>query len=126
MKTSEMKQWLVDEIGFVPVDDEDGVEFYYTAMHDHGFGLYDTDDYAWLNTILRYDIGVEAASAIINWCFDNYDTSVQDAFDVNAKEELIAACDEMGLEIDFSHWLEEDPGAYEYGFKTNEFKEVDV
>lgn len=125
MKTSEMKQWLVDEIGFVPVDDEDGVEFYYTAMHDYNMGLCDADDYAWLNTLLRYDIGADEALEIIDWFYVNEDITVQDAIDVNSKEELMAVCEELGLKIDFSHWLEEDPVAYEYGFKADEFREVD-
>ena len=125
MRTSEMKQWLVDEIGFVPVDDEDGIKFYYTAMHDYNMGLCDADDYGWLNTLLRYDVGAERALAIIDWFYVNEDVTVQDAIDVNSVRTLMDVCKELGLEIDFSHWVKEEPKYFEYGFKADEFTEVE-
>ncbi len=27
-------EWIISEIGFLPVDDDCGVDFYYKAMHD--------------------------------------------------------------------------------------------
>ena len=109
--------WLIDEIGYLPVSDEDGINFYYKGMHDFGFGLYDTDDYAWLNTLLRYDIGGENATEIIRWYYKNMDMTVQDAVRIEDRDEFYGVCQRLGLDIDFSHWPEIEPEYIEYGFE---------
>lgn len=113
----EKVDWLMKEIGYLPVDDEDGIDFYYKGMHDFGLGLYDTDDYAWLNTLLRYDIGGENAKAIIDWYYVNEDTTVQEAIDVEHKDELAEVADKLGITLDFSNWPDEDPEYLECGFE---------
>lgn len=116
-------EWIEKEIGFLPVDGEEGIDFYYKAMHDHDMGLYDADDYAWLNTLLRYDIGAERALSIIRWYYENLDATVQDMVDHDQKETLKNICEsELGLNLDFSHWPEKEPIFLEYGFKADEFK----
>jgi hypothetical protein len=109
--------WLIDEIGYLPVSDEDGINFYYKGMHDFGLGLHDTDDYAWLNTLLRYDIGGENATEIIRWYYANMDMTVQDAVRIEDRDELYGVCQRLGLDIDFSQWPETEPEYIEYGFE---------
>ena len=113
----EKVEWLMNEIGYLPVDDEAGIEFYYKGMHDFGLGLYDTDDYAWLNTLLRYDIGGENARLIIDWYYVNEDTTVQEAINIDGKEELAEIAEKLGIHLDFSNWMTEEPMALEYGFE---------
>lgn len=113
----EKVDWIMKEIGYLPADDEAGIDFYYKGMHDFGLGLYDTDDYAWLNTLLGYDIGGENAKAIIDWYYVNEDTTVQEAIDVERKDELVEVADKLGIVLDFSNWPDKDPEYLEYGFE---------
>ena len=75
---NEKINYLINEIGFLPVweDDVEWIDFYYTCMHDYGFSLYDTDEYANLNQILGYDIGAKAAQKISNYYYVNENISV--------------------------------------------------
>lgn len=70
--------YLINEIGFLPVweDDVEWIDFYYTCMHDYGFSLYDTDEYVNLNQILGYDIGAKAAQKISDYYYVNENISV--------------------------------------------------
>ena len=69
---NEKINYLINEIGFLPV----WIDFYYACMHDYGFSLYDTDEYANLNQILGYDIGAKAAQKISNYYYVNENISV--------------------------------------------------
>lgn len=114
---NEMKEWIIKEIGFLPVDDEDGVEFYYTAMHDYDMGLTDADDYAWLNTLFGYDICADHALEIIRWYYENLDTTIQDAVSIDQMETLRNICEmELGFHLDFSNWPTEEPKYFRYDF----------
>lgn len=118
MTMKEKMEWLTKEIGFVPVDDGCGVNFYYKAMHDYGMNLCDADDWAWLNTLFRYDIGAERALAITTWYYENEDCTASEAVDVTQKETLRNICEwELGYHLDFSHWPDKEPEALQYGFK---------
>ena len=115
MTVEQKADWIENEIGFIPVDKEAAVEFYYKAMHDYDMALMDADDYAWLNTLFRYDIGADRALEIIKWF---YEQTVVDAVSVNQKETLENICRfELGLHLDFSHWPDKEPKIFEYGFK---------
>ena len=118
--------WLTIEFGreFTEWMDKDAVNHYYISCHDYDMGVTDADDYAWLNTLLRYDIGAERALEIIRWYYENLCSTVQDAVDINQKENLKVICEfELGLNLDFSHWPKTEPQYLEYGFKTDEFKD---
>ena len=113
------KEWLEKQVGLfdIPADDEDIINFYYMATHDHGMSLCDADDYAWLNTLFRYDIGADRAKMIIRWYYEKEDVSVQDAVSFAQKEALEHICtSELGLHLDFSHWPDTEPKAIQYGF----------
>ena len=115
------REWLVKELGeswvTEQIDFPEGIDHYYKGMHDYGMGVTDCDDWAWLNTLFRYDIGAENAKKIIGWYYENEDTTVQDAVSVEKSEELWYVCDiELGIHLDFSHWPKEEPTALEYGF----------
>lgn len=109
----EKSDWIQSEIGYLPVDEEKGINFYYRAMHDHDMGITDADDYCWLNTLFQYDIGDENALQIINWYYDRRDMTVQDAVGVNEKEELKGVCEELGLNLWFDSFRTEEPKAFE-------------
>lgn len=87
---NEKVNYLINEIGFLPVweDDVDGIDFYYTCIHDYGFGLYDTDEYANLNQILGYDIGAKAAQKISDYYYANENISVLE-LDTKDRDELV-------------------------------------
>jgi len=105
-------------IGFLPVDSDEGIDHYHKSIFFYDMGLTDADDYAWLNTLFRYDIGAERAKAIINWYYENLDTTVQDAVSVDQKETLKNICEmELGFHLDFTHWPKYEPEYLEYGFK---------
>ena len=91
MMTSAKVNYLINEIGFLPVweDDVEAIDFYYTCMHDYGFSLYDTDEYANLNQIFGYDIGAESARRISNWYYANENISVLE-LGKNDRDELLA------------------------------------
>lgn len=109
--------WLQEKIGFVPVDIDDykAVDFYYRAMHDYDFGLIDADSYAYLNTLLGYDIGIESARKLIIWFYENNDSTVEDAITVEDKGTVQNICElELGLDLDFSKFATEEPECYQF------------
>ena len=118
--------WLAKEFGrsFAESikDNPEVIIHYYKACHDYNMGMSDADDYAWLNTLFRYDIGAERALDIIRWYYENYDSTLQDSITVNSRETLKSICEmELGLNLDFSHWPKTEPKCFEYGFKADEF-----
>lgn len=111
---TEQRHWLLHEIGFVPVETETGIRFYYDAMHDHDFGLGDADDYAWLNTLLGYDIGAENAKQIIRWCYEEVDSTVYGTITFDDKGTLKNICEfELDIKLDFSHWAAVEPEVFD-------------
>ena len=110
MTTNEKENWIRKEIGFIPVESPDGIDFYYRAMHDYEFGLCDADDYAWLNTLFGYDIGIENAAKIITWFYMERDTTVQEVVGAKEKDTLRNICElEIGIMLDFSKFATEEP-----------------
>ena len=116
MKLEEKRNYLIEQFGYCPVDDDAGIEFYYKAIHDYDFGLIDADDYAWLNTLLQYDIGADNAFQIIYWYYKNFDSTVQESIHANNRSELEMVCSELEIYLNFSNWVEEEPKWFKYGF----------
>lgn len=127
MTISEKRDWINEKTQLNVPEDEEIVQFYYKAVHDHAMLPHEADDYAYLNTMFRYDIGAEAAKAIIGWYYNNQDTTVQDAVTAEGKGTLENICQlELGLHLDFSHFAQEEQEWLEYGFAPyfDEGKEV--
>ena len=120
----QMEEWLKRQLGNAPTNDQEGIIFYYRAMHDYDMGVMDADDYAWLNTLFRYDIGAERALDIIRWYYEKEDATVMDSVSIDTKETLKTICeDELGLHLDFSHWPKTEPKYIEFGFEMDSFRD---
>ena len=121
-KTFEEKlNWLTYTFGHSFTDQIDdnpeAINHYYKATRDYDMGISDADDWAWLNTLIRYDIGAYHASGIIDWLYTNEDATVMDVINVNSRDKLEDICRELGYHLNFNHWVEKEPGALEFGFK---------
>lgn len=97
-------EWLRKEIGDDIIDDasDTTIEFYYMAMHDHNLDLSDADRYGWLNTLFGYDIGVNAALAIIN----KYYLEDKDVMEIDERneDELRNYANELKLDLNFDYF----------------------
>ena len=92
---------------------DDATNFFYRAMHDNEMGFYDTDAYAWLNTLFGYDIGILNAKSIIGWLYENDQDALE--FTADSKESLKSICEyELDLKLDFTRWACETPIAIRY------------
>lgn len=92
--------------------DDKAYDFYYMAMHDNGMDLYDADDYAWICTLINYDIGADRAKEILKWLYENDQTAM--SFTAESIPTLKNICEELDLKIDFSKALTETPDAIHY------------
>ena len=109
------RQWLKESGSWSVLSGlgDEAYDFYYMAMHDNGMHLYDADDYAWLNTLIGYDIGADNAKAIIRWLYENDQSAM--SFEAEDIETLKSICEmELGLRIDFSRAAKETPRAIAY------------
>ena len=98
-------------------DNREAIDHYYKATHDYDMGITDADDWAWLNTLFRYDIGADHANGIIEWFYENEEATVMDCVNVDEKKLLQNICETLGFHLDFSHWPDKEPKALEFGFK---------
>ena len=88
--------------------------FYYRCMMaDMHYS--DVDRYAILNTMFNYDIGMDNARAIDGWMYEHdeeiYELNPADADD---KALVALAVAELGLNLDFSNWLNEMYTEYKF------------
>ena len=117
MGTQEKAEWIRKEIGILPAEDEKAIVHYYAAMHDFGMGLTDADDYAWLNTLLGYNIGPDYAFGIIRYLYETHDTTAQEAINAGSKAMLEEICQALGYKSDVSQWPEADPECIRYDWE---------
>ena len=87
--------------------------FYYRCMTD-GMDYFDADRYATLNTLFDYDIGVDNAKAIDHWMYEHDEEIFDLNCNKNSKAMVSLAVAELGLDIDFSGWIEEDYEEYSF------------
>lgn len=115
-KTIEEKvDWLNQKLGDIFSIDCSSkcIDFYYKYISE-GLALADVDKYAMLNTLFGYDIGKENALKLCEILWENIIEIVELGIDDNSKQHVIDACNELGLELDFSKWRTEDIVDYEY------------
>ena len=90
-------------------------EHTYRAMRDYGMDVYDSEKWAWLNTLFGYDIGAERASDFITW----YDENGMDVLELTAEEKEgirnIAEL-ELGLHLNFAAFATETPDEISYSW----------
>ena len=85
--------------------------FYYRCMKADMHYL-NADEYAILNTLLNYDIGIDNYWAIAEW-MDEHDYNIFD-LDYTNKSLVSLAVAELGLNLDFSKWISENYKEYKF------------
>lgn len=110
----EMRDWLNANSGTQFEESEDGenIVFYYTALHNMGLSLLDTDEWVWLNTLFGYNIGWNNAKEIINFIYED-DGEVLD-WTYKNKDEAMEINKTLNLSLDFSKWATEEPKICKY------------
>lgn len=114
LTTEEKIEALNSKIGydyFLPCMGEKCIDFYYKHLNED-FSLIDIDGYANLNTLFGYDIGIEAMLQLTGYFYERGTEIIE--FDIDSKQELLDACKELGLNLDFSKWRIEKFDVYEY------------
>lgn len=92
--------------------DDAGYAFYYRCM-EH-MSLLDADEYAQLNTLIGYDIGLDAAKKISSFlCEKDIDVMDMNSGDED-REEVRKAVEALGLDIRLDKWLERPMTGYAY------------
>ncbi len=93
--------------------------FYYRCMKAD-MHCSDADRYAILNTMFGYDIGMDNAEKIDSWMYEHdeeiYELSYRDI------ELVKQAVTEIGLNLDFSKWIQEDYSKYKFFEEVNKRK----
>ena len=94
--------------------DEEGYKFYYKCIYQNQMSVLDTDEYATLNTLIGYDIGMENAMKISGYLWEN-DIGVLDLTgDGQSKKDVQKAVDALNLNIDLSKWKNAEYITFEY------------
>lgn len=79
--------------------------FYYRCMENDMHYL-NADEYAILNTLFNYDIGIDNYWAITEWMDENG----KNIFDLTCKDKslILSAATELGLNLCFNNWNENE------------------
>lgn len=116
--TREMKDFVNCRLGYSEdyLADE-GYAFYYHCMFTHKLSAFDADEYATLNTLIGYDIGVDAAMRISSYLYER-DISILDLNENEEdKQEVQKAIDAYQLNISLDKWSNDKKPYYEYHFE---------
>ena len=117
--TREIKDFVNQRLGYSGdyLDDE-GYAFYYHCMHDHKLSSFDADEYAMLNTLIGYDIGIDAALEISSYLYER-DISILDLSEKEDKPVVREAIDACSLSITLDKWTNDRKPCYEYHFEED-------
>jgi hypothetical protein len=116
--TQEIKDFVNKRLGYGGdyLDDE-GYAFYYHCMFTHNLSSFDADEYAMLNTLIGYDIGVDAAMKISSYLYER-DISILDLSENEEDERVVQeAIDALQLNIALDKWSYTKIPYYEYHFE---------
>lgn len=123
MTKQEKVTWLNKQCGpdYFSIED-DYVDFYYETMHGFGVSIGDADRYAWLGTLLGYDIGYIKAAQIDSWYYENGLEVME--IGLNDLETLRNVCEsELGFYISLENKPDEEPKYITYDwYKKYEYK----
>lgn len=88
--------------------------FYYRCANA-GMHYADADRYAILNTLFNYDIGIDNARAIDGWMYEHNEEIYELLATSKEDKAMVAlAVAELGLNLDFSGWIEKDYEEYKF------------
>ena len=114
--TDELKEEVITYMEGLYDDDcqaEDGFFLFFKRCKDAGIDYGDADAYAWLNTLIGYDIGLENAKAIDCHIFNEYNLAISELNNKDYYKNLVkSVCYDLKLELDFSKWAKEEPKHY--------------
>ena len=103
------EDWLTDE----------GYAFYHRCLFEHKLSLLDADEYAMLNTLIGYDIGVDNAMKISNYLWERDIETLELSVLEEDKQNVKEAIEALHLNVDLSNWKNDELEAYEY-YETEE------
>lgn len=119
MQVEEKRKQIMNYYGTkIMCEEENGVNFYYRCMK-LGLSLLDADEYAILNTLLGYDIGLENAQIINGYLWENNIETIELQANDISKKYIEQAVKESGVTIDFTKWRTQPYTVYEYFEKSN-------
>ena len=96
-------------------DIPDELYVFYYKCKQAGMHYADADRYAILNTLFNYDIGMENARMIDKWMYEHDEEIYElNATDSDDKSKVALAVVELGLNLDFSNWIQEDYTEYKF------------
>ena len=84
--------------------DDAGYAFYYRCLYEEYISLLDADDYAVLNTLIGYDIGLSAAMDITGYLWENEIDTKELVNSDEDKELIIKAITDLQLDINLDKW----------------------
>lgn len=83
---------------------DEGYEFYHRCLFEHKLHLIDADEYAILNTLIGYDIGVDDAMKITAYLWEHDIERLELTGNDEDKAEVQKAIDALGLDISLDKW----------------------
>lgn len=95
------------------LDDEE-YAFYYRCLINNKMSLLDADEYATLNTLIGYDIGVDNAMKISAYLWDREIETLELPEYEESKQDVKAAIETLRLNVDLSNWKNDKFEGYEY------------
>ena len=98
------KDWLEDK----------GYAFYYRCLFNYKMSLLDADEYATLNTLIGYDIGVDNAMKISAYLWDREIETLELPEYEESKQDVKAAVEALHLDVDLLNWKSDKFEGYEY------------
>lgn len=114
MELEEKRTQIMKHYGTeIMCEDSAGVNLYYRCMVK-GMSLLDADEYAALNTLLGYDIGMKNAEIINDNLWKHGIEPLElDGNDIS-KKYVEKAAEEVRIAVDFSNWRTKPLVVYEY------------
>lgn len=113
--TRDMKNFVNRAMGYNKdwLDDA-GYAFYYRCLAREHMSLLDADEYAHLNTLIGYDIGIDAAMKISSFLWEKDIEVLELNSGDEDREEVRKAVEALGLDIRLDKWLEGPMDGYTY------------
>jgi hypothetical protein len=94
--------------------DDAGYAFYYRCLYEEYISLLDADDYAVLNTLIGYDIGLSAAMDITGYLWEN-EIDTKELVNSDEDKALISkAIADLQLDINLDKWGNDPRNGFVY------------
>ena len=99
----EIRLWFCGCIDDDFTEYEDDFFIFHKKVKDKGYTFHDADDYAWLNTLFGYDIGIFTSIKISN-VLELEDGLTTSDIDAKSKEFMKYICTKYKINVDFDKW----------------------